>query len=45
MLLKLNTRIGDPDKHDGDCETHQHKRVISTIILEYIKMIDIVDII
>ena len=41
----MNTRIGDPEKSDRDCEIRQPSHVISTIIMYYIRKIGIIDII
>ena len=44
-FIYLNTRIGDPEKSDRDCEIFQPSHVISTIIIYYIRKIGIIDII
>ena len=45
MELELNTIIGDPAKLGRDCEIHQHKRLIYSFIICYIRMIVFVGII
>jgi hypothetical protein len=38
--LAILLRIGNPAKPDRYCEIHKHKRVLSTFIICYIRMID-----
>jgi hypothetical protein len=45
MELELNTIIGDPAKLGRDCEIHQHKCLIYSFIICYIRMIVFVGII
>ena len=45
MSLELNTRIGGPTKLGRDCEIHQHKCLIYSFIICYIRMIVFVGII
>jgi hypothetical protein len=45
MELELNTIIGDPAKLGRDCEIHQHKHLIYSFIICYIRMIVFVGII
>jgi hypothetical protein len=45
MELQLNTRIGDPAELGRDCDIHQHKHVKYSFIIQYIRMIVIIDVI